>query len=331
MSNEIEFEYTGTEEREDFPKNVTIVRFHSSVEEVSDSMFQGCEQLKKVELNEGLQKIGTKSFRECHKLEHINLPSTLIEIGGEAFHLCDNLGEVVFNEGLQRIGKLSFRGCESLKSIRLPSSITELSDLAFAGCISLRKVVLNEGLHKIGSETFIRCDLDSISLPSSLVEIGPRAFFDCQRLREVELHERIQEIGRDSFWRCSFMERFTFPKLSTRLDTIIKTGKYVNVENKIDNIRDLVERRGSELFWRGRYWEIIKGILGRIDRIITYYELKEATTLLELAMWKSKIDQVDSDLNRDDCRIDIPGPVKDTILQYLNFRVIGDNFLVERV
>jgi len=57
MSNEVEFEYTGKEEREDVPKDVTIVRFHSSVEEVSNSMFRECERLKVVVLNEELQKI----------------------------------------------------------------------------------------------------------------------------------------------------------------------------------------------------------------------------------------------------------------------------------
>jgi len=338
MSNEVEFEYTGLGEV--VPKDVTIVRFHSSVTEVSREMFQECKQLKKVVLNEGLTKIGFRSFRECRKLEHINLPSTIIEIRNEAFHLCSDLGEVVFNEGLQRIGNLSFRGCESLKSIRLPSTITELSDLAFAYCISLRKVVLNEGLYKIGCEAFARCtSLEYIALPSTVTEIGRHAFYDCLRLREVELHERIQKIGRDSFYGCSFMQRFTFPKLSIRLDNI-RAGQ-TEVEDKIgdiDEIRGILERRGKEMFIsdvrlvQGQNWDILRSAFGRIDQLLTYYEVKEATTLLELAIWKSKIDQEEEEnlINRDAHRIDIPGPVRDTILQYLNFRVIGDNFLVEQ-
>ena len=73
---------------------------------------------------------------------------------------------------------------------------------------------------------------------------------------------------------------------------------------------------------QGQNWSTLRGVFGRIDQLLTYYELREATTLLELAMWKSKIDQVEENLiNRDEYRIDIPGPVRDTILQYLNFRV----------
>ena len=64
---------------------------------------------------------------------------------------------------------------------------------------------------------------------------------------------------------------------------------------------------------QGQNWNILRSAFGRIDRLTTYYELKEATTLLELAMWKSKMDQVEENLlNRDAHRIDIPGPVRDT-------------------
>jgi len=104
MSNEVEFEYTGKEEREDVPKDVTIVRFHPSVTEVDDYMFMECEQLKKVVFNEGLKKIGRNAFYGCRQLEQINLPSTLFEVDASAFRECAILRDVVFNEGPQNIG-----------------------------------------------------------------------------------------------------------------------------------------------------------------------------------------------------------------------------------
>ena len=90
-TSEVVFEYTGIEKREEVPRDVTIVRFHSSVTEVSDGMFRECYRLKKVVLNEGLQKIGEYSFYDRPKLEHINFPSTLIEIGKCAFSGCGKL------------------------------------------------------------------------------------------------------------------------------------------------------------------------------------------------------------------------------------------------
>ena len=65
-------------------------------------------------------------------------------------------------------------------------------------------------------------------------------------------------------------------------------------------------------------WPTIKQCLNRIVGLITYYEVKEATTLFELALWKSKIEQAVGDsTDRGACRGEVPGPVKDMILQYL--------------
>ena len=53
---------------------------------------------------------------------------------------------------------------------------------------------------------------------------------------------------------------------------------------------------------------------------MSYYELKDATTTFELALWKFNLDQADASniTNRAAHRLDVPGPVKDTILQYLD-------------
>jgi len=340
--SEVVFEYTGTEEREDIPKDVTIVRFHSSVKEVDDRMFKECSQLKEVVLNEGLQKIGKQAFYHCKSLESIKLPSTVTEIGNAAFAGCSNLEEVVLNETLRTIGLAAFSTCTSLEYIKIPSTVTAIGDAAFCSCSGLETIILNEGLKKIEDSLFAGCEsLECITIPSTVTEISDSAFYNCRSLREAGLHEGIQKIAIDTgdslerfssnpFVECSSLERFTFPKLSTRLETIIQLGQ-TEVEDKIDNIRgDSVERRGSELFVSAvsvemfcRNWKTRREVFGRIDRLLTYYELREATTLFELAIWKSNIDkaEVRTPINRDVYRIDIPGPVKNTILQYLNFRV----------
>ena len=80
---------------------------------------------------------------------------------------------------------------------------------------------------------------------------------------------------------------------------------------------------------RGSYHILshVRRDLVRISQLVSYYELKEATTTFELALWKSKLDQAGATnpTNRSDYRIDVPGPVKDTMLQYLE--VLLDWFL----
>ena len=93
----------------------------------------------------------------------------------------------------------------------------------------------------------------------------------------------------------------------------------------MNEVRGVVQWESDELFISRatlniRNWNEIRRDLGRIARLVSYYELKEATSTFELALWKSKLDQADASntTNRAAYRIDVPGPVKDTMLQYLD-------------
>ena len=331
-TSEVVFEYTGFED--EVPEDVTCVHFHSSVPEVAEEMFKNCWQLKKVILNEGLQKIGNRSFYECRSLESITLPSTVLEVGSFAFYYCCNLAEIVLNEGLKEIGKSAFYGCISLKSITLPSTITEVGAYCFSGCSDMESIIFKKTLQtvSVGRYAFSRCiSLEHITVPLTITSIDDAVFANCIRLSEVGLHEGIQKVAPNAFSNCSSLEKFKFPDLSARLDSIIRAGQ-TEAGNKLDEIRNIIERRGCELMVpvvsvqsphssvQHSNWVTLRGILGQIDRLIAYYELREATTLFELAMWKSKMDEEEnvSINNRNLYRIDIPGPVKNTILQYLN-------------
>ena len=67
-------------------------------------------------------------------------------------------------------------------------------------------------------------------------------------------------------------------------------------------------------------WNGVRRDFDRITRLVSYYELKEATTMFELALWKSKLDQADASntTNHSAYQIDVPGPVKNKLLQDLD-------------
>ena len=245
-----------------------------------------CNNLKEVVLSDSIKKIGSSAFYVCKSLESITVPSTVLEIGVGVFSRCSSLRTVVLNEGLNRINKFAFSNCTHLQSITLPSTLTSVGDYAFEGCNMLREIViLNESLDR------------GISI-----------------IKQVTL-------------ACISARKLNFAGLSTRLENIVKIDYWSDViRDKIDAIPHIVRRdnggflistrdRGNRVDWKPVQLSFVK-----LYKLISYYDLKEATSLFELALWKAKIDQVDDDVelaNRDAYRIDVPGPVKDTILQYL--------------
>jgi hypothetical protein len=300
----------------------------STVIKIGNYAFSNCKSLTEIVLNEGLKEIGGDAFSFCRSLQSIILPSTVTKIGITSFGGCSNLREVVLNEGLIEISDWAFVSCQALRSITIPSTVVEICSRSFDGCANLRDVVLNNGIKKIGQSAFSFTSLEHITIPSSVIEIGEHAFSHCTNLREVVTHNEKIQIGDKAFLGCALLERFSFPSLSTRLDDIIQAGQR-GIQAKMDDI-PAVEWRGGELSIPAIRREInLYGMetvaqvdvekLNRIKELIFYHEMKEATTLFELALWKAGIDQADiSNADRGAYRVDVPGPVKDTILQYLN-------------
>ncbi|KAL7528414.1 hypothetical protein ACHAXR_002437, partial [Thalassiosira sp. AJA248-18] len=222
------------------------IKFPSTLSEVGDHTFHNCINLREVELNEGLQKIGLYAFFDCKSLESIEFPSTLIEHGEYSFQYCIMLGEVALNEGLQEIEAGAFYNCKSLESINVPSTLSEFGNNAFNGCINLKNgcinlkvVVLNEGSQKIGQYAFF---IVNHWRASSFLLPFPRLVM--QNLREVMLNEGVQKIGHFAFHNCSSLESIKFPKISIRLKAITHAAQ-TEVENKINEIPGFLLRGGD--------------------------------------------------------------------------------------
>ena len=298
----ITFEYTGN--KKDISINVTHVRVLPGVINIDDGAFQNRV-----------------------RLESITFSSTVVEMGVDAFRGCNNLREVVFNDGLKKIGLGVFR------QIKLPYTVLETGDMAFYKCSSLRTVVLNEGPKKIDSHAFADCKpLQSITLPSTVTTIRSYAFAGCDRLREVVILNECDRHGiiKQVMLACISVRKLNFTGLSKRLENISKIDYWSSVvEDKIDAIPQIARRDsgGFLISTRDRgnrvHWKPVKQSFDKMYKLISYYELKEATSLFELALWKAKIDQVDDVVDlatRDAYRIEVPGPVKDTIIQYIRIR-----------
>ena len=89
------------------------IEFPSTLQSVCNCAFSGCNRLKKLLLNEGLQTIGGAAFSQCYRLRSVEFPSTLCEVGPYAFQDCTQLNKVVLNEGLRTVKHQAFQGCSS--------------------------------------------------------------------------------------------------------------------------------------------------------------------------------------------------------------------------
>ncbi len=298
----------------DVPQNVTHVMVDSAVKRLGiqgffkSGPFLSRRHLMSVELNEGLERIDHRAFYECTSLRSINIPSTVKEIGICAFKDCTQLINVDLCEGLESIEYRAFRWCTSLTSIRIPSTVKEIGEKAFSGCSQLINVELCEGLELIGDSAFQLCtSLTFIRIPSTVNYIAADAFSGCESLLAIEFSEEMEQfvdeallqwwnhgVSEASLRTYSFLARRNIP---ARLGAIQVQKWKENIYNMLQRIPEMwmdiedeydvdEEEDDEEEEEENGYTYFLDSIESQLSN---YEYLQEVAPFLELALWRAKI------------------------------------------
>ncbi|EJK45086.1 hypothetical protein THAOC_36320 [Thalassiosira oceanica] len=300
------------------------VTIPSSVTELGDRAFYYCSNLAKVQFDEGsaLEIFAENVFGGCWSLRSVTLPSSVTILRSWAFYKCVNLARVQLNDGLQDIGGHAFHGCTALRNVTIPSSVTKLGDQTFCKCTNLTEVIflggkrlLNKGFLErglfSGQGVLNRQTLDTMvtsngygrnafrDSPLADIKISiSRALSDRMILLPQKCRLSIEGRIRDlSIGRIRYLRRL---ELARDL-TILACFPFVRSSGKF-HVQDTENQTAESVH--------------KVLRLISFHELKESSILIELAMWKSRLDEHRA---RADCRASIPDPAKSLIMEYCGF------------
>ena len=275
------FIYMGGDQR--VPWDVTHVRVHKSVKIIRARAFQHYTNLVSIEMHDGVEIIKYRAFFGCRSLREIKLIGVKV-IEYMAFYGCTALENVEFGDKLETIGESAFQST-SLRSIKLPK-VWIIGTGAFQHCDKLTDAELSEDLGRIRGGAFRRCPrLRRISIPLKANLLGGNdvVFNNCDELSQVDLiggiHKTISSLLLDS-WRHE-------------------------MNDEIDSInRDLPSTPSNEKTEEIRRW--MGSVVDRIEHYKSehYALLKEFMTLLELALWKAKLEEFEEALSEEDNEVD---------------------------
>ena len=174
---------------------------------IKSGIIEKKEDLKVVEVPDGVNEIGVFAFADCVSLERVTLSDDIKEIGMGAFYDCQNLKEIKLPEKLEIIRNGAFLKCKALTEIDIPSDVRVIEEGAFSECSSLTNVQLPNTITEIKEKTFSDCiNLKSIYLPDSLKIVGASAFYNCSSLSTVRMSEGIESVGENAFWGTEFLK-----------------------------------------------------------------------------------------------------------------------------
>eukprot|EP00985_Skeletonema_marinoi_P000791 scaffold297_cov104-Skeletonema_marinoi.AAC.1 len=260
------FVYTGGDQV--VPDDVRRVRIDKSVKIIPQRAFDGREHLLHVEFHDGIEEIGKWAFIRCILLRSVKLLGVKI-IGEGAFSFC-GLTDVEFGVELETLGACALLNCTSLTSLTMPS-VKLIRRLAFSNCRQLTDLDLPEGLETIEASAFDGCHrLRRIAMPLKSDMIEDDAFYGCPKLATVDLvggiHNTTASLHLEE-WRHEMKGE-------------------INRINQV--LRDTMRKDPTPIV---RYW--IRSVISQFDHYKAEHILllKEATTLLELALWKARIEE----------------------------------------
>lgn len=165
------------------------------------------EELKKINLHNGITYIGDAAFMACRMLEEIVIPKEIKQISCDCFDGCIALYKVILPDGLEEIGNCAFRQCKSLVEIRLPDTVKSVC--GFEGCSSLRRIMIPAGVERI--QNFMFCNsLYEVVLQRGVKRIDDYAFRYCNSLKKIDFPEGLEYIGARAFYPAS-LRRLVFP------------------------------------------------------------------------------------------------------------------------
>ena len=145
-----------------------------------------------------------------------------------------------------------------------------------------------------GSRTFLNCPLTAIK-----ISIPPALSLRMARLpqeRRLSVEGRIRDMRRLELTQDGTILA-CFPIIWLFCGMVVIDGSVGSMD---------VEDTDNRTAWS----------LHRVLRLVSFHELKESSILIELAMWKLRLEE---DRERADCRISVPDPAKCLIMEYCGF------------
>jgi len=122
--------------------------------------------IKKIEIEEGITRIGTASFIYCKNVEEVQFPESVTEVGEDAF---------------QRCYKINFE---------LPSKLERIGEGAFASCNTVLEIELGENIAYIGNSAFGGCEkINSVKIYAQYIDFGTNIFYGCNALNVIYGYE----------------------------------------------------------------------------------------------------------------------------------------------
>lgn len=196
----------------------TSLSVPAGVRVVGESAFKNCEKLEKLDIGGEVEILGKEACRGCKSITSLHLPKNVRKVGESAFRDCISMTSLVVDNDELEIGERAFENCATLSDISLKDGMTEIYGGVFNSCKSLVSIKLPSKLTILGESSFADCiRLKEIDIPKYVTKIDDMVFNGCIELEKIDMKNNITKIGKNAFKDCKSLKSIDIPQSVTNI------------------------------------------------------------------------------------------------------------------
>lgn len=131
---------------------ISEVILPKSIKAVFNNAFNGCKNLKHIDLPDDVQYLGEYCFNSSGITE-FTCPNSLTKIPDGCLCQCNDLKKVNLGNQVRQLGCLAFSNCSKLNNISLPESLNEIKFGCFVGT-AITTIIIPSNVENISYESF---------------------------------------------------------------------------------------------------------------------------------------------------------------------------------
>ena len=225
-----------------YKDNITSILVRSSITDIGDSSFYGCNNVTEITLPFVGASRDAKGY-SC-SFGYIFGYSTSSYTSSNSFDddFAPDYGyKGPFYNGVYDNGYYYYRFSvpSSLKKVTVTDA-TQIGKGAFHKCTGISEIVLNDGITSIGDYAFYNCGVKDFAIPNYVETLGKYAFYNCNNLQEVFIPNSVTAIGAYTFYGCNGITKLNISENVTTIGNYAFYGcsslTELNIPNKTESV-----------------------------------------------------------------------------------------------
>jgi hypothetical protein len=220
------------------------------LDKIGTGAFQGCVNMHKINVPEGVTALENDTFSGCQNLNEIYLPDSLTTIGDNAFANCQNIHQLVIPPNVTYISNSTFDGVsvETLQNVdtsknayaqtMIKKGLPAVGETSIVGNLVFKVTKAHETEGTVSVENAIDKKQKTVTIPATVningydfkvTSISNGAFKKNTKLVTVTVGANVKTIGKDAFNGCKKLKKLT---IQSKVVTKVNKNAFKNIHKK---------------------------------------------------------------------------------------------------